>query len=547
MNGWLRRGLVSFTLLLASWVGVSCSTPQALDGSTEPVGWQELRTPNFVIYHQGTDHWAERIVVHLQSFRHYVLDHLQLEGADNPLPFRVVLLRNAAQMQNLLGEKDIFGAYMQTWRGGLAVVDLSARAEDGTSSLQVTQTPYGPHIRKKVGMRFVSMDGVLHEYVHHLIANDTRHRYPLWFNEGYAEFLSTYEPLPGNRALIGAPSQHRLASLKNANWMLLEQLMRQTGYQTAHGRGDFYAQSWAVVHYLLSDKERAEYLGPFLDLLAGGVPPEQAFEQTYNMALKSLSAKARSKTRQYGKRMKPRIVSLPNIDFPKPVVRELVSAEVLLLLSELNLSFGADRKQATKLVQQVIDMPGVAAELAEQARAELASIRYGQSDYAGAEALLENHVRSAIPDVQVVLGHLYADKAIDLLETDEEAARKALIRARWHYRMALTKGLDHPQALMGLGRTFVLTPNAKYFEEGREALQRAHKLLPMNMEAPLLLGHLAFSQKEYKAAQEYYRIVLDWARDPNTTRRARESLLLLEQENDRNSASDSVDGSPAAE
>jgi len=111
----------------------------------------------------------------------------------------------------------------------------------------------------------------------------------------------------------------------------------------------------------------------------------------------------------------------------------------------------------------------------------------------------------------------------------------------------LTKRLDHPQALMGLGRTFVLTPNAKYFEEGREALQRAHKLLPMNMEAPLLLGHLAFSQKEYKAAQEYYRIVLDWARDPNTTRRARESLLLLEQENDRNSASDSVDGSPAAE
>ena len=141
MIGWLRRSVVSFSLLVVSLGVVSCAAPQALDGSTEPVGWQELRTPNFVIYHQGTDHWAERIVGHLQSFRHYVLDHLQLEGADNPLPFRVVLLRNAAQMQNLLGEKDVFGAYLQTWRGGLAIVDLSARAEDGTSSLQVTATP----------------------------------------------------------------------------------------------------------------------------------------------------------------------------------------------------------------------------------------------------------------------------------------------------------------------------------------------------------------------------------------------------------------------
>ena len=547
MIGWLRRSVVSFSLLVVSLGVVSCAAPQALDGSTEPVGWQELRTPNFVIYHQGTDHWAERIVGHLQSFRHYVLDHLQLEGADNPLPFRVVLLRNAAQMQNLLGEKDVFGAYLQTWRGGLAIVDLSARAEDGTSSLQVTATPYGPHIRKKVGMRFVSMDGVLHEYVHHLISNDISRRYPLWFNEGYADFLSTFEPLPGNRARIGAPPQHRLASLKSANWMPLEQLMRQTGYQTTHGRGDFYAQSWAVVHYLLSDDERAAKLPGFLDVLADDVVPELAFEQLYDMALKSLSAKARAKTRNYGKRMKPRVVLLPEVDFPQPKIRQLASAEVLLLFSELNLSFGAERDQATKLLLQVINMPDASAELTAQARAELASIYYGQGDYAEAEALLENHIRSELPDVQVVLGHIYADKAIGLLEANDAAARKALIRARWHYRMALTKGLDHPQALFGLGRTFVLTPSAKYFEEGREALERAHRLLPVNMEAPLLLGHLAHSKQERDVAGDYYKLVLDWARDPNMIRRARESLSLLEQENGRNSRPDSVDGSPAAE
>jgi tetratricopeptide (TPR) repeat protein len=329
--------------------------------------------------------------------------------------------------------------------------------------------------------------------------------------------------------------------------MPLEQLMRQNGYQTAHGRGDFYAQSWAVVHYLLSDDERADQLPAFLDALADNVPPEQAFEHIYDMALKSLSAKARAKTRQYGKRMTPRIVSLPDIDVGQPSARQLAPAEVLLLFSELNLSFGADREQATSLLQQVINMPDVLPGLAEQARAELASILYGRGEYEDAEALLADHIRSELPDVQVVLGHIYADKAIDLLEQSEDAARKALIRARWHYRMALTKGLNHPQALMGLGRTFVLTPSAKYFEEGRDALERAHKLLPMNMEAPLLLGHLALSQQEYDVAQHYYNVVLDGARDPNMIRRARESLSLLEQENGRNSRPDGVDGSPAAE
>ncbi|MCA1556918.1 MAG: tetratricopeptide repeat protein [Acidobacteria bacterium] len=130
---------------------------------------------------------------------------------------------------------------------------------------------------------------------------------PLSINEGLAEYFSTFEVSDGGRkATLGKSSDYHLKILRSREWLPLETLLaadsKSPVYNERHSRELFYAQSWALVHYLMLGRggERQSDLYRFVELLAEGAPLNQSFKQVFQTELAALE----SELREYVKRDK---------------------------------------------------------------------------------------------------------------------------------------------------------------------------------------------------------------------------------------------------
>lgn len=99
---------------------------------------------------------------------------------------------------------------------------------------------------------------IYHEYVHFLLKS-LKARLPLWMNEGLAVAFSTIKKTRKKKQDIievGRSSYWYTYVLINEEPIPLDQLFAVTRnskeYNSSeHGRGTYYAQSWALVHYML--------------------------------------------------------------------------------------------------------------------------------------------------------------------------------------------------------------------------------------------------------------------------------------------------------
>ncbi|MFZ1702317.1 MAG: tetratricopeptide repeat protein [Pyrinomonadaceae bacterium] len=148
---------------------------------------------------------------------------------------------------------------------------------------------------------------IFHEYVHFIInTNFGRSAVPQWFNEGLAEYYQTFEIADDIKVKLGLPQNNHLALLQQSKLMPLDQLLRVTNYQLhqtgGHSRSIFYAQSWALVHFL-TQGGRSAALTQYLNAVVKGVDEkaafEDAFQTTYAKMEKDLRNYVSKSTYQY--------------------------------------------------------------------------------------------------------------------------------------------------------------------------------------------------------------------------------------------------------
>ena len=141
--------------------------------------------------------------------------------------------------------------------------------------------------RDRIVMRALDADAVpmvVHEYAHVLFRR-SRAQYPVWLNEGLAEFFSTVA-IESGQATLGLVPLGRLQPLAaGAALMPLDRLFavdrRSPEYNTKAHAGLFYSQSWALTHMLLSDERYRPQSGAFLERMAGGAPTAPAMEASF--------------------------------------------------------------------------------------------------------------------------------------------------------------------------------------------------------------------------------------------------------------------------
>jgi tetratricopeptide (TPR) repeat protein len=134
---------------------------------------------------------------------------------------------------------------------------------------------------------------MFHEYVHLLVNNSMGVTVPLWFNEGLAEYYSTFD-IDDRRVLLGNPIDSHILYLRSNQLLPLRTLLavdyKSPYYNEANHMNIFYAESWMFMHYLLqSDGQRHRLqLTKFIDLLRAGASVDQAFPQTFQTSVESV-------------------------------------------------------------------------------------------------------------------------------------------------------------------------------------------------------------------------------------------------------------------
>lgn len=125
---------------------------------------------------------------------------------------------------------------------------------------------------------------LFHEYVHHLSHTNMRIAYPPWYQEGFAEFLSTVEFADG-QCDIGKFTNDRAAWLTYGDWLSIEEFLGNEPWSMSPEKtAQFYAQSWLGAHYLFGQAQRNAGFNRYCLALQKGGDPLEAFEPAFGIA-----------------------------------------------------------------------------------------------------------------------------------------------------------------------------------------------------------------------------------------------------------------------
>ncbi len=229
--------------------------------------WLEVRSPHFTVATNASEKQARRVANQFEQIRAAFQKTLVNIRVDPGEPIFILAAKNENTLKALLpeywevkGHMHPAGLFVPGQEKHYVALRLDAEGEN----------PY--HI-------------LYHEYVHLLVRLNFRN-FPVWLNEGYAEFFGNTR-IGDKELIMGEASRAHIQQLRESKLLPLEILLkvdhRSPYYNEATKSSIFYAQSWAMVHYLmLDDKMRKEQpLVAFGRLLANDVDEVEAARRAF--------------------------------------------------------------------------------------------------------------------------------------------------------------------------------------------------------------------------------------------------------------------------
>lgn len=343
---------------------------------------------------------------------------------------------------------------------------------------------------------------IFHEYEHALTAQASM-VWPLWLSEGLAEFYSTFE-VRGRRVEAGQPIRYYTQVLAEQSLLSIDALFsvdRSSSLYVENSRNIFYAQSWALVHWLM-DQGGARPGGAlfrFIDELGAGRPPEAALEAALGLDHAKLDQSLRGYVRQAW--YPPHRFELDGRRIVATAVRELGAAEADVLRGSLLMRIGRGVEADPYLTRAAAVDPR--APRLEESRGFLALNR-GQ--YADAIAYLS---RAIAEEPANALAHYYYAETLRRQVTEQgRQLTPAVAGAMFDpLRTAVRLRPDFARAHYVLG--YVHLVMGADLQEGIREVETAIRLAPPNRAAMLTLASIQLKMKNYDAARATAQALLD--------------------------------------
>lgn len=211
----------------------------ALGASDPNQGWVEVRSPHFVVSSNAGEKEARRIADQFEQIRalfRTAFPNLRVDPAE---PVLILAAKNENTMKMLLPEE---------WevKGHVHPAGLYQQGEDKHYVvLRADSAGTNP------------FHALYHEYAHALLhLNFTG--LPLWLDEGLAEYFGNSQ-LGEKESRVGTVDETHLYILSQNKLLPIETLLNvehgSPYYNEANRASMFYAESWALVHYLMLDPE----------------------------------------------------------------------------------------------------------------------------------------------------------------------------------------------------------------------------------------------------------------------------------------------------
>jgi len=241
--------------------------------------WLQVRTKNFNLIGNASEKDIRKVATKLEQFRESFRLVFTKTNVNSPIPTNVVVFKNDNSYKNFKPKR----------ADGKIDNNIAGYFQPGEDVNYITLST-GGEIADVYGTIF-------HEYVHFVIdTNFGKSDVPPWFNEGLAEYYQTFEIEDDQKVKLGLPQGNHLALLQQTKLIPLETLFGINNYSLGqngnHSRSIFYAQSWALIHYLIQSG-KSESLGKFLDLALKRPLTEKVFQDTFQMNYEQMEKELR--------------------------------------------------------------------------------------------------------------------------------------------------------------------------------------------------------------------------------------------------------------
>lgn len=239
-------------------IGLSPLASAHASGSS---GWVEVRSPHFVVVSNAGEREARQTAVQFEQIRALFRAALPLASDHNGPVVTILAAKNEKTLQELLPE------YWSKGRAHPAGIFAHAMNQFYIA-LELDVAGPNPY------------ETIYHEYYHSLTMPyepDT----PTWLAEGLADFFGNSE-IDGKMAVMGQASAPLLYQLQDRRLIPLKTLfeVNQTSpyYNEESKVNLFYAESWALVHYLMIGDNQAHraMLAAYLTALDKGASQDEA-------------------------------------------------------------------------------------------------------------------------------------------------------------------------------------------------------------------------------------------------------------------------------
>jgi TonB family protein len=254
----MLRRICFFLFLLAAFFA---------SAGAQAASWLEVRTPHFRVISNAPEKEAQRAALQFERMRSVFARVFPDRNIDTATPIVVLAFEDK---QNLQAVEP--AAYLAN--GGLTLLGLFLSAPEKNYMLILLNAP-GRH----------PYASIYHEYAH-FVQSRTGEWMPLWLTEGWAEFYQTAEFLD-NEVVVGKLDAGPWQFLQRNRLLPLATLLHvdmHSPYYHEEDKGSmFYAESWALTHYIeMKDAREATHrLQDYLDLVHKNADPVAAAEQAF--------------------------------------------------------------------------------------------------------------------------------------------------------------------------------------------------------------------------------------------------------------------------
>jgi tetratricopeptide (TPR) repeat protein len=235
--------------------------------------WKRIRTAHFEAVSNAPDEKVREILGQLEAFHQFLVTEFLALNTASPVPTVVVIFKDAKAFSRFKprlsdGRKQEIAAAYFGHAPDMNHIVLPAE-RDGADALRL----------------------IFHEYYHFVIHRNFPEM-PTWMREGLSEFFSTYQVDPvSGQSTVGKPIENHILWLRHEKLLPLEQMLTYDGaVKLLRGKDRrrvalFYAQSWALAHYIMIGQEarRQPQLKAYLAAVKKGMPTEQAFQTAFQM------------------------------------------------------------------------------------------------------------------------------------------------------------------------------------------------------------------------------------------------------------------------